>query len=145
MDLTGHWEGIYIYGSAYPRDYRGLLEPFEFHILDKDGAFSGTCTDKIVTSIAGDESYILGSFKQKEILFKKRYKFHLPIDENGTFIENLNIQSDGVDYKGRLRKRFLSRKPYFSGEWSITTQYKDKSNLLKTHVSRGTWRMWPVK
>jgi hypothetical protein len=141
MNLTGLWEGKYTYREGYPTQYVGRSEPFEFDIVDKDGTLSGTCIDELVKAKEGNESYIIGTFKQNEIAFKKRYKFHFAVDESGSFILDDKLKFDGVDYKGRLYKKFFSRKPYFSGEWNITCEFKDENNLTQTFICKGTWKM----
>ena len=141
MNLTGHWKGKYRYGQGYPAPHFGKSETFEFDIVDQDGTLSGTCIDELVKARPGNESYILGTFKQNQIVFKKRYKFHFVFDETGAMVIDDKLKFDGVDYKGRLRKRFFTRKVYFSGEWSITGELKDENNLTQSFVCKGTWKM----
>ena len=141
MNLTGHWEGKYTYGKGYPSQYIGKSEPFELEIIDNDGTLSGTCLDQLVKAKEGNESYIIGSYKEHEIAFKKRYKFHFSIDESGSLVLEDRVRFDGVDYKGKLYKKFFSRKLYFSGVWAIMCEFKDENNLSQTFICKGTWKM----
>lgn len=141
MNLTGRWKGKYTYGEGYPHRYIGRSEPFEFDITDQNGTISGTCIDQVVEAKEGNESYIIGTFSENQITFKKRYKFHFSTDESGSHFIDKNMEQDGVDYTGKLRKTIFTRKTYFSGEWSITSQYKDAQNRMQTIVGKGTWKM----
>lgn len=141
MNLTGHWKGKYTYGSGYPPNIKGKSEPFEFEIKDEGGLFDGTCIDEVVKEIKGNESFIYGVFKEGEIKFKKTYKYHLVFNESNNLIIEDHIQSDGVDYTGRLYKKIFSTKRYFKGKWSITSQYADEDNRIQTYISGGTWKM----
>jgi len=140
MNLTGHWTGKYTYGREYQHQY-GKSEPFEFEIVDNSGHISGSCIDSLVRAKADNESYILGNFSGKEITFKKRYKYHFYIDETGNLVLDDAFTSDGIDYVGKLKKRFFSRKHFFSGKWSITTKFKDESGVDQLYISTGTWKM----
>ena len=141
MNLTGKWKGEYTYGKGYPKSLVGMTEPFEFNLVDANGVISGSCVDKLVIEINGNESYILGTFTDNKISFKKRYKFHSAIDENGNYVMPPNQTSDGVDYVGKLRKKVFSREIYFSGEWTITVHFKDQNNLDQICIFNGTWKM----
>ena len=140
MNLTGRWKGQYTYGKEY-MEKRGSSESFEFTIVDASGHISGTCIDNLVKVKAGNESYILGSFSGKDLTFKKRYKYHFFMDEEGKLLIDDDFTSDGVDYTGRLKIKFFSRKLFFSGKWSITSKFKDENNIDQLFVSTGTWTM----
>ncbi|GAB2811158.1 hypothetical protein [Ferruginibacter profundus] len=143
MNLTGHWKGQYTYGKEYGKLW-GTSEPFEFDIVDQSGHISGSCIDNLVKAKAGNESYILGNFSGKEITFKKRYKYHLMIDDSNNLLNNVDFVSDGVDYTGRLKVKFFSRKLFFSGKWSITERFKDEDNMDQIFICTGTWTMMKV-
>jgi hypothetical protein len=146
MNLTGAWKGQYVYGEGYPTEFIGRTEYFEFDIVDNNGAISGTCMDPVVKSKEGNESYILGSFRDNQLNFKKRYRFHLVVDESGFVMDDNNdVKFDGVDYTGRSYKRFWSRRIRFSGEWSITSQYTDENGLLQSFICKGSWKMKKVR
>lgn len=141
MNLTGTWKGKYTYGTGYPAQTVGKSEPFEIDIVDYQGALTGNCIDDVVQSMEGNESYIIGTFKENEITFKKRYKFHPVLDESGFSVLDDKVKFDGVDYKGRLRKKLFSAEQFFTGEWRIISKYKDENNLLQTFTFRGSWSM----
>ena len=141
MNLTGHWKGQYTYGQGYPPPIRGRSEPFEFEIKDEGGLFSGTCIDEVVNGMEGNESFIYGVFKEGDIKFKKTYKYYLTFNESNELIPEDHFEHKGVDYAGRLYKTFFSRKPYFKGKWSITTEYKDAINRTQSFIVEGTWKM----
>ena len=146
MNLTGLWKGKYTYGKGYPLSTLGKSESFEFDILDNNGSISGTCVDEIVKSRIGNESRIEGSFKDKYLIFLKKYKYPSYITDESTKDINLdNVQSDGILYTGKLYKKLFTRKAYFSGKWKTKTIFKD--NLNKTHVStaEGFWIMEQLK
>lgn len=144
MNLTGRWQGHYTYGNLYPPKIAGKSEPFIFELSDGDGNISGSCTDPLVEAKEGNESYILGTFKDKILQFKKRYKYHFTIDEEGnrTLIDKPN--SNGIDYTGTLRRKFFSRRIYFTGRWTITSYYKFPGGETKDYVFGGTWKMFKV-
>src|SRR5438105_2699930 len=100
MNLTGHWKGEYVYGSGYPYSLFGKSESFEFTLVDSEGSISGNCIDNVVKAVEGNESYINGIFSGKTLKFKKKYKFHTGIDENGNQVINHQVKSNGVDYTG---------------------------------------------
>lgn len=143
MNLTGSWTGKYSYGKGYPRYLIGKSEVFEFDIKDKAGIFTGTCIDQIVKTIPGNESKIEGVFKDNFISFIKRYKYNSFIEDPET--ENFpiaDIKFDGVHYTGHLFKKLFSRKVYFKGEWTITSEYRDReTNELIVYTIEGSWTM----
>lgn len=140
MNLTGHWKGTYTYGRGYPENLIGESEPFEFVINEVNGLFTGTCIDNVVKEKQGNESFIEGDFKAKKIRFKKKYKYHLALDESNSLVQQDDIKSDGVDYAGRLYRKFFFGKRYFSGQWRIITTYKE-NNRIRTYTCGGRWRM----
>lgn len=141
MNLTGHWKGKYTYGAGYPSEYIGKSAAFEIELLDDNGILTGTCVDELVKMKEGNASYIIGTFREKAINFKKRYKFHFALGDTGLSEPEEGVTSDGVDYKGRLRKKFFSRRLYFSGDWRIVMKYRDDNDLPQTCTCRGTWKM----
>ena len=70
MNITGKWKGTYTYGEGYSASHIGKSEPFELELVDEAGKITGTCIDKLVNFIKGNEAHILGSFLQNEITFK---------------------------------------------------------------------------
>lgn len=144
MNLTGHWKGKYVYGKGYPKDMVGGSAPFEFKIQDIDGNITGICFDEIVQAVEGNESTIEGSFKGNFIQFVKKYKHHLAVGDEGNYIMEDSIQTEGVHYVGHFHKKFFSRKVYFVGEWQIVSEYTDESGKTYTDVVEGTWTMSKV-
>jgi hypothetical protein len=142
MNLTGHWTGHYTYGEGYPQSVIGNSEKFEIELIDNNGAITGTCIDSVVRAKEGNECYLIGTFRENKITFKKRYRFHMVIDEPGIFSEDIDdVKSDGVDYTGKYYKGFLSRRIRFSGEWSITSEYTDENGRVQTFIVKGSWKM----
>lgn len=141
MNLTGHWSGFYTYGSGYPKSLIGKSEPFEFFIVDKEGSISGSCIDNVVKDVINNESYIIGTFTNKFIKFKKRYKIHTGIDENGNNISDYESKSDGVDYIGTLKRKLFSKTYFFKGEWSIKSLVDTAEGKPIYYISRGKWKM----
>jgi hypothetical protein len=144
MNLTGHWKGKYTYGKGYPSDLIGTSEPFEFEIWDEDGLFTGTCVDSVVSMSADNDSTIRGVFKDKKISFKKSYKYHFALSESNEPVIDETVKYNGVDYTGRLYRKFFFGKHYFSGRWSITAEYRDQINRIQTFKCEGTWSMRKV-
>lgn len=140
MDLTGKWIGEYTYEKGYEPEIIGQSKPFEINISDKEGNLSGDCIDDIVKAKSGNESYSNGFFKDKKIGFKKRYRYLVDYDGNEIELKE-GFKYDGVDYIGRLRKKLFSRKYYFKGTWSITTDYVDENNKKGTFIVMGKWKM----
>lgn len=141
MNLTGRWKGEYTYGNNYPISVAGKSEPFEFEIEDNNGTISGICIDNVVKAVHGNKAIIEGTFKNDFITFVKRYKYHLSIDENGDQILEENVSTDGVQYVGHLKKKWLSGTQYFIGEWQIVVEYINPSGLQFTNTCDGTWSM----
>ena len=140
MNLTGKWIGQYTYGEGYSPEMKGESEPFEIDIVDNDGNLTGPCIDNVVKAKPGNESYINGFLRGRQIEFKKRYRYHLDVD--GKDMENEPGQkSDGVDYTGRLKKTLFSRRYYFKGKWSITIEYLDENNNKAIFTCMGKWKM----
>ena len=142
MNITGRWIGKYTFGKGYYDSMIGKSDPFEFEIVDNAGSISGSCIDNVVKAVNGNESYIIGTFKNNKIAFKKRYKIHTAVDEFGNQVIMHRISTDGIDYSGKLKKKFFSRRIYFSGSWSITTWIEDDP---ETHVYKGTWQIFRVE
>ena len=140
MNLTGHWKGTYTYGLGYPHNLIGESEPFEFEIKDENGLVTGSCIDNVVEAKEGNESFIEGVFKEKKIRFKKRYKYHLALDESNELILQEDVKPDGVEYAGRLYRKFFFGEYYFSGQWRITLTHIENDRIL-THTCGGRWRM----
>jgi len=141
INLTGHWKGWYKYGQGYSPSIRGKSEPFEFKIKDEGGLFSGNCIDEIVKAKEGNESFIHGTYKEGNISFKKRYKYHLSINESNQLILEEGVEFSGVDYTGRLYKKIFSTKPSFIGNWKIVIEFKNENDEATTHMCEGTWKM----
>ncbi len=141
MNLSGNWKGEYKYGKDYPEQFRGKSVPFEFELIDNDGAITGTCIDDIVEEIEGNECHLTGTFNQGHISFKKRYKYAMALNEDGTLLPDDKIESDGVDYTGRHCNNFLTREKYFKGTWSITGVFLDEDNLSYPFKCTGRWKM----
>ena len=141
MNLTGHWKGNYTYGNGYPKSLVGKSEPFEFELIDNEGNITGTCIDEIVKAKAGNQSKIVGSFSGNFISFLKTYKYHFAIEEQDNLVPQENMVSDGVNYVGSLKKRFLSKKLYFIGEWQIDCVYKNVFGILHQYSLGGIWTM----
>jgi len=141
MNLTGHWKGDYFFGSGYPDSLLGKSEPFDFFIVDNEGSISGSCIDNVVRKVSNNESYIIGTFSEKLLKFKKRYKVHTGIDENGNHILDHDVKTDGVDYIGTLKRKMFSKSYYFVGEWSITSRIADDTDGPQYFICRGKWKM----
>ena len=144
MDLNGRWKGQYTYGKGYSSNYIGKSESFEFYITEKNGSFTGSCIDEVVKSVVGNESYIAGNFNDGEIRFKKRYKIHTVISDAGVTTADDTTKHDGVDYKGKLKKKLFSKERYFVGKWSITCEFRNVQNIAQTFVCEGSWKMYKV-
>ncbi len=95
--------------------------------------------DKIVKAKPGNESYITGTFLNNQIVFKKRYKFHLSTD--GDHVVPDDLKFDGVDYTGALFTRFFSREKYFSGTWSIRAVMIGDVDARWAYMCYGKWTM----
>ena len=141
MNLTGRWKGKYIYGDGYPRAVIGKAAPFEIDITDNDGIITGVCLDEVVESIDGNESTIEGTFNENFLTFIKRYKVQLAMDDLGNHIPLVDQSNNSIQYVGHMRKRLLSKKHYFEGEWQITSDFKDDSSKVYTYSVEGTWTM----
>ena len=142
MNLNGLWKGKYTYGSGYSLEMIGKSELFELNIIDNDGIFTGSCIDEIVKSIPGNNSEIEGVFKDNYISFFKKYRYYSIIDNSDGKISIDDIKFDGIHYTGNLLKRFFSGKEYFKGEWTITSEYRNKeTNEVIVSTIEGTWRM----
>lgn len=141
MNLTGNWKGKYTYGNGYPLSMFGTSDPFTLSLQDEGGKISGTCTDKIVEGKAGNESIIEGSFHDNFLRFVKTYKYHGYVDQGGNNYYSDTEAPFEIDYVGHLRKRFLTGKIFFAGEWQITTTVKDENGKVFVHTFEGTWSM----
>jgi hypothetical protein len=144
MKLTGYWKGQFTYGEGYAADIAGQSAPFEFYIQEQDGVFTGTCTDHIVRSIPGNESFIEGAYENGFISFIKRYKYPGIMPDPGA-LPVFDYKSDGIHYTGHLTRKLFSRKVYFKGEWVISGIFRNKhTNETSTSVGMGTWVMEKV-
>ena len=141
MNLTGHWKGDYVFGKGYPKSVAGKSEPFDFFIVDNSGTISGSCIDDVVREVSNNESYIIGTFFEKVLKFKKRYKVHTGIDEKGNHVLDHDAKCDGVDYVGTLKKKMFSKTYYFIGEWSITSRVDNGTGGSQYFICGGKWKM----
>ena len=141
MNLIGLQKGYYTYVKDYPHGIIGKSEPFEFEINDENGLFKGTCVDEVVKAITGNESFVYGIFKEGIIKFKKTYKYYATLNEFGEIVFENKVTMSGVDYEGKLFKRFFSGKPYFKGKWSIAGEYTDTLYGTVTFKSEGAQKM----
>lgn len=145
MNLTGHWKGKYIYGQGYPDYMIGMEESFYLFITDENGSIAGMCIDKITQSMNDNEAHISGVFFDNTIKFTKTYKIHGSIDEDETPYVDEGVETNGVDYVGRLKRKLFSRTYYFEGEWSINHSYKRTSGSIKSYKCLGYWSMDKIK
>ena len=141
MNLTGLWQGKYKYGRGYSNGIIGKVEPFQIYITDKDGIISGICLDEIVKAIEGNESSIEGYFNDNSISFLKKYRYHKFFDEEKSVVPVDRIYSDGIHYRGKLKKRIFSKQLYFTGDWTITSEFTDENNQRHEYTCAGTWTM----
>lgn len=144
MNLTGNWKGKYTYGNGYPENIIGTREPFELHIQDEQGHITGTCHDFIVAAIPGNACTIEGTYRHGLLSFVKKYKYSMGMQEDGTTGPAPDHVSHAVDYVAHLHKKFLTGKPYFKGEWQITTEATDPSGNRVLFTVEGSWNMHRV-
>ena len=141
MNLSGRWKGKYTYGSNYPATVVGTSEPFEFEIHDNNGVIRGTCVDNVVKAVVGNSSIIEGTFSDGLLIFVKKYKFHLGFDEDGKLALLDDVPPSDINYVGHFKKRFLSGKIYFTGEWQINFEWTDAAGNTFVSLGEGTWEM----
>lgn len=134
VDLNGHWEGSYRFGSDYSEKNQKLRINFTAALTSKGARVEGTVKED--ENGIPEIATIDGAINGVKIVFVKTYKNSYTIDKNN----NTTSADNGpyyVNYSGfydPLKRRFI-------GTWYIHGTYYFKDGTQKDRISTGTWEM----
>ncbi|HLK29834.1 MAG TPA: hypothetical protein VKT28_14745 [Puia sp.] len=143
--IEGKWAGSFTYGHGYPLKQIGSSVPFTIDLKYKDGLIKGICIDDLVEELMLKPATIEGSFENRSILFIKRYSCNITRDINNKLIAEHNEPAVGIQYVGKLRRKFFSRKYFFKGEWDISGSFLDETGIARYYTAVGKWSMKKIE
>lgn len=136
MNLSGHWQGIILYGPEYG-DWENKELLFEMTIKQSGDTFTAIAIDTGGIGRNPDEAEINGFISGYNISFTKQYKSTLTYDEQGQVIVLKNKPSPIVEYTGV----FDSLLDKVSGEWQIDILVKQLKDEWLDETFTGHWTM----
>jgi len=141
FSLSGTWSGSYTYGEGYPVESQDRPEPFLMYLTEDDACLQGTCTDPITAAHFDRPATVEGMFADNYISFIKRYPSRVLALEHEGSVVLPDEPADEIHYTGTLRRHWLTRRPYFKGEWCITTAFVDEEGDHFYYTVYGSWTM----
>lgn len=138
IELKGVWKGEYVYDDKFQPSVIKSSISFILKIksIDENGLFEGMCQDDPVASKINLSAELLGSIKDNELFFIKKYSKTLIKDAFGK-VTIVDRPHPDIVYRGTLKEN-----GQFFGTWAIGRTFtKVNGNVTEVPALTGIWWM----